>query len=81
MRRNDMDISADILKIAQSGAKKTHLVYKANLNFNIVKKYLNSLSEHRLISSENGLYFTTEEGVKFLDKYREFTSTFLKKAI
>ncbi len=78
MRRNDIDICADILKVARVGAKKTHLVYKANLNFEIVKKYLSRLSENRLISSENGHYITTEEGMKFLDSYQEFTSMYLK---
>lgn len=78
MRRNDIDICADILKVARVGAKKTHLVYKANLNFEIVKKYLSRLSENRLISSENGHYITTEEGMKFLDSYQEFTSMYLQ---
>ncbi len=78
MRRNDIDICADILKVARSGAKKTHLVYKANLNFEIVKKYLSRLSENRLISSENGHYITTEEGVKFLDTYQEFANMYLR---
>jgi predicted transcriptional regulator len=78
MRRNDIDICADILKIARVGAKKTHLVYKANLNFEIVKKYLNRLSENNLISSENGHFITTEEGVKFLDSYQTFTSMYLR---
>jgi predicted transcriptional regulator len=67
-----MDICADILTIARGGAKKTHLVYKANLNFNIVKKYIKQLTEKQLISSENGHFVTTEEGVRFLEKYREF---------
>ncbi len=78
MRRNDIDICADILKIARVGAKKTHLVYKANLKFEIVKKYLSRLSENRLISSENGHYITTEEGVKFLDTYQEFANMYLR---
>ncbi len=78
MRRNDLDICADILQVARAGAKKTHLVYKANLNFVLVKKYLSRLSENRLISSENGHYITTEKGVKFLDNYQEFTSMYLK---
>ncbi|MCK5403566.1 transcriptional regulator [Candidatus Bathyarchaeota archaeon] len=78
MRRNDIDICADILKVARVGAKKTHLVYKANLNFEIVKKYLSRLSENRLISSENGHYITTEEGVKFLDTYQEFANMYLR---
>ena len=56
-----MDICADILNIARGGAKKTHLVYKANLNFNIVKKYLRKLTNQSLILSENGHYITTEE--------------------
>jgi predicted transcriptional regulator len=81
MRRNDIDICADILKVARVGAKKTHLVYKANLNFEIVKKYLSRLSENRLISSENGHYITTEEGVKFLDKYQEFASMYLRSGL
>jgi predicted transcriptional regulator len=76
VRRNDLDICADILQVARVGAKKTHLVYKANLNFEIVKKYLSRLSENRLISSENGHYITTEEGVKFLDNYQKFTSMY-----
>ena len=81
MRRNDIDICADILRIARVGAKKTHLVYKANLNFEIVKKYLSRLSENRLISSENGQYITTEEGVKFLDNYQEFASRYLRSGL
>ncbi|NQT09462.1 transcriptional regulator, partial [Candidatus Bathyarchaeota archaeon] len=40
MKRNNLDICADILRVSRGGAKKTHLVYKANLNFNIVKKYI-----------------------------------------
>jgi predicted transcriptional regulator len=77
MRRNDIDICADILTVARVGAKKTHLVYKANLNFQIVKKYLRRLSERNLISFENGHYITTEDGVKFLDNYQEFSSIYL----
>lgn len=78
MRRNDIDICADLLRIARVGAKKTHLVYKANLNFEVVKKYLRRLSEQSLISSENGQYFTTEKGVKFLDNYQEFAHMYLR---
>ncbi len=71
MRRNDLDICADLLKVAMNGAKKTQLVYKANLNFNIVKKYIKRLSDNGLIKSENGHFFTTSKGSRFLTKYRE----------
>ena len=69
MRRNNMDISADLLTVAKDGAKKTHLVYKANLNFAIVKKYLARLTENGLLESVNGRFFTTDKGSRFLDQY------------
>ncbi len=72
VRRNDLDICADLLKVSQNGAKKTHLVYKANLNFKIVKKYLHRLLENELLESENGRYYTTDKGAKYLNQYHEF---------
>jgi len=69
MRRNNMDISAELLYVAKNGAKKTHLVYKANLNFALVKKYLTRLTENGLLESVNGIFFTTDKGTKFLDQY------------
>jgi len=69
MRRNNMDISAELLHVAKNGAKKTHLVYKANLNFALIKIYLTRLSENGLLESVNGIFFTTDKGAKFLDQY------------
>ena len=71
-RRNDLDICADILGVAQNGARKTHIVYRANLNFNVVKKYLGRLIENDLlIRTDDFHYVTTEKGVEFLKGYRE----------
>jgi predicted transcriptional regulator len=71
MRRNDLDICADILKVARNGAKKTHLVYKANLNFNIIRKYIQRLKENGLLEIHNGRYFTTDKGFEFLDQFQD----------
>lgn len=75
MRRNDLDICADILKISKAGAKKTHIVYRANLNFKIVKKYLKRLIENDFLNdgSENGVYVTTGKGAEFLEHYARLT--------
>lgn len=78
MRRNDIDICADILKVARGGAKKTHLVYRANLNFNVIKKYLRKLMDTGFLESEDGRYFTTEDGARFLERYKEFVAPFYK---
>ena len=76
MRRNDLDICADILNIAQGGARKTQLVYKANLNFVIVKKYIRRLGDTELLTSVNGYFMTTEKGKRFLHDYRELVVPF-----
>lgn len=71
MRRNDLDICADILKVAQTGAKKTQIVYQANLNFKIVKKYLSRRIEKGFLDPANDrrYYTTTSRGVDFIDRY------------
>jgi predicted transcriptional regulator len=75
MRRNDLDICADILRISKAGAKKTHIVYKANLNFEIVKKYLKRLIDNGFLSNQNNnrVYMTTERGSEFLEQYSRLT--------
>ncbi len=70
-RRNDMDICRDILKVTQEGARKTRIVYQANLNFNIVKRYLERLTRGGLIEYREDvrMYFTTEPGNWFVVQY------------
>ena len=75
MRRSGLDICADILEIARMGAKKTHIVYKANLNFRIVERYLRWLMERGLLRKKGErLYVTTEEGLRFLQRYKELVN-------
>ncbi len=69
MKRNNLDICADILKVSRGGAKKTHLVYKANLNFKIVKRYLDHLVDSEFLESDEGVFYLTEKGSQFIEKY------------
>jgi predicted transcriptional regulator len=73
MRRNDLQIQADLLTIADVGARKTELVYKGNLNFKIVKKYLRRLIDNGLLKETDGTFITTDEGRMFLTKFSELT--------
>lgn len=76
MKRNNLDICADILRVSRGGAKKTHLVYKANLNFNIVKKYIAGLTESGLLEKNGERFYVTEEGKLFIDRYNKLSSPF-----
>ncbi len=73
-RRNELDICADVLRIAKGGAKKTRIVYAGNLNFKIVKSYLSRLMEPGLLVFRDGIYVTTDIGVKFLEVYGSLNS-------
>jgi predicted transcriptional regulator len=57
--------------VAMNGAKKTHIVYEVNLNFNLARKYIEMLEEKELIKYENGLYITTNKGKVFQEMAKE----------
>ena len=70
-RRGRTDIMADILSVAKEKAKKTQIVYKADLNFRMVDEYLPHLMDKGLIENTDGEYKTTEKGGDFLTDYRK----------
>ncbi|MGQ9680664.1 MAG: winged helix-turn-helix domain-containing protein [Candidatus Bathyarchaeia archaeon] len=68
-KRNDMEICGEVLRVALAGARKSRIVYQANLNFKTVEKYLSMLQGGGLLTSEGRLYRTTEKGSRFLEQY------------
>ncbi|WP_256623000.1 MULTISPECIES: winged helix-turn-helix domain-containing protein [Methanolobus] len=71
IRRSRTAISVEILRAAMEGAKKTHIVYRANLNFEVVNRYLTMLEEKGLIEKKDSLYVTTEKGKEFQEIAQE----------
>ena len=74
-RRNNLEITADILHIAKNGANKTHIVYGANLNFKLLDRYLHDLLKTGLVKNcvgRKGIIETTEKGKNFLNYYAGF---------
>jgi predicted transcriptional regulator len=71
--RGKIQIMGDVLALATSGIKKTHIMYRANLSYEQVYLYLGELIGKRLISqdvSPDGVvYRTTEKGREFLLYY------------
>jgi predicted transcriptional regulator len=71
--RGKIQIIGDMLGLATSGIKKTHIMYRANLSYEQVHLYLGELIGKRLIaqdvSSDGVVYRTTEKGREFLLYY------------
>ena len=63
----------DVLALATSGIKKTHIMYKANLSYEQIIHYLSELFSKGLIVQDVAdgalVYRTTEKGRAFLACY------------
>ena len=66
-RRVRQDIIIEILQSAKDGAKKTHIMYKDNLSFSQLEKYLNALKNGGFITEKSGIWKTTEKGLHVIE--------------
>ena len=71
-KRTKYEIIHDILNACENGAKKTWLMYKANLSYELTNNYINKLVEKELIIQKDGLYYLTEKGMKLLDLLKDY---------
>jgi predicted transcriptional regulator len=65
-RRSEIEIFADMLQMATVKVNKTTLLYQANLNYNLLQKYLAFLLERGLLAECGSCYITTPKGKEFL---------------
>jgi predicted transcriptional regulator len=71
-RRGEIEIMRDILEACLRGANKTKIVYRSNLNFSRLEKYLELLLNLGFISvvdkpERNVAYRTTDAGLNFIN--------------
>ena len=78
--RSKVDIVYDILVSATgSGAKKTHILYRANISSSQVESYFSALLAHNLLehvedADGNKVYRTTQKGKRFVECCEEIRS-------
>ena len=75
-RRGEVQILSDILSLCLKGAKTTHLMYKANLSYSTLRRYLSAALKQGLVKkvyNDDGsvVYCITEKGRLLLDKLME----------
>ena len=78
MRRSKLEMYVDILKVlAHRGPLKlTHVMYKANVNCNVLREYLDFLLKQNLVEERNvgkkrTVFAITQKGITVLRNFRE----------
>jgi predicted transcriptional regulator len=68
-RRSRAKVIYDILKVTSKGARKTSILYKANLNFCRFNRYCRELQQEGFIAvagNPHPMYYLTEKGIQLL---------------
>jgi predicted transcriptional regulator len=83
--RGKIQIMADIVDLCKAGIRKTHIMYKGNLSYEQINRYLYELLEKELIiqNLDDGVltYRATEKGRSFLQYYNLMLGTLDGNAI
>ena len=83
--RGKIQIMADIVDLCKAGIRKTHIMYKGNLSYEQINRYLYELLEKELIiqNLNDGVltYRATEKGRSFLQYYNMMLSILDEKVI
>lgn len=71
--RSRLEIIADVLGVVRDGAKKTQVMYQANLSYRLLIRYLKGVIDMGLVRMENeDTYELTQKGREFLDRSKEY---------
>jgi predicted transcriptional regulator len=75
--RGRLDIIADMLNVVKDKAKKTQIMFQANLSYKLLQRYLSEIMGASLIDfdGEARCYVLTDKGAKFLSAYQEYSKT------
>ena len=70
-RRSNIEIIADMLRVGESGAGKTEIMYSVNMSYAQIQKYLSFLISHDFIDrvtvgNPSVTYQVTEKGISLL---------------
>jgi len=71
-KRSKYEIIQDVLDQCQTGSKKTWVMYRANLSYDLTTNYLNELAKLGLVEPKDGLYYITEKGKQLLELLKTY---------
>lgn len=86
--RGWLEIIEYILVTCKTGALKTHVMYKCNLNSHQIRQYLQFLLNCNLLekypessTSKRYVYKTTVRGTQYMDAYNQIAELFIEPSV
>ncbi|HYX55348.1 MAG TPA: winged helix-turn-helix domain-containing protein [Nitrososphaeraceae archaeon] len=83
--RGWLEIIEFILSMCENGARKTHVMYRCNLNSKQINEYLNFLLDCGMLekiqerpNSKRSIYRTSDVGKNFIIRYKQLLELFGK---
>ncbi len=72
-KRTNLEMIAEILVLCRKPAAKTKIMYKTNMSYTAIQKFLRQLQKFGLLSldADAKKYTATEKGLEFVKKYVE----------
>lgn len=71
--RSRLEIVADVLGVVSGGAKKTQIMYQANLSYKLLIHYLKDVINMGLVKMKDGnTYELTKKGFDFLGEFKGY---------
>ena len=74
--RRRFDIVADIINVAGQGARRTKIMYFANLSHLLLKRYLEDALHVGFLQATGEEFSVTNKGEAFLERYQRFSSRY-----
>jgi predicted transcriptional regulator len=71
--RSRLEIVADVLGVVSVGARKTQIMYQANLSYKLLINYLKDVIDMGLVKmKDENTYELTEKGFEFLEEFKGY---------
>lgn len=74
--RRRFDILADVITVTGRGARKTKIMYFANLSYLLLTRYLKDAVRVGFLRADGEEFFVTIKGEEFLQRYQLFSGKY-----
>jgi predicted transcriptional regulator len=70
MKRDRYEVTNEMLKIARKGCRKTEMMYRGYINYDMLNRYSKDMLENGLLVREGKRFKTSQKGLEFMRSFQ-----------